>query len=323
MQSIYEKGDYMEILPYSVEKRFSIGEKKQYYNQLRNYCKQLSLEKSGMMSLGQNAISKVYMKDFYHNMLQIEGIQNIPNSPAIILCNHSTAHDIFSMYIAMAKLGLPTSVMVATDCLNPFSIAVFAAAQSVFLDRNDKVSSSNSIFHASATLFAGKYLVIFGESTWNLHPTKKMQDIKKGASMISAITGFPIVPAILEYVENPYVVEKENEIYKKIVLRFGKSHEILPIDDLSFRTLGVQKQMEELRKSIWTENNVDRTTIPLIDSNIYLNHTYLKKFGVFGFTYDSEYEAQFLRSNEGKLIENEYCLSENNEFIPGITYKKK
>lgn len=312
----------MEILPYSVEKKLDIEEKKQYYNDIRKYCKKLSLDKSSTMSLGQEAMSKFYMPDFYRNLLYTEGIENLPNHPAIILCNHSTAHDIFSMYIAMEKLGVPTSVMVATDCLTPVSIGVFASAKSVFLNRRNKQSSSNSVLNASATLFGWKYLVIFGESTWNLHPVKPMQDIKRGASMISAITGFPVIPTILEYVESPNIVEKEAEIYQKIVLRFGTAHEISVMDDLSIKTLELQEEMEQIRRSIWIENHVNRTDISLIDSNVYMNHTYLKKFGTFGFTYNSEYEAQFLRSNNGKCIENEYCLNENNEFVPGCQKRK-
>ncbi len=314
----------MKILPYSVEKQLSTAEKIQYYNKLSQYCKELSLFMPSNISLGQQAISKIYMKDFYNSLLEIEGIENLPkNTPAIILCNHSTAHDIFSMYIAMAKLGLPTSVMVATDCLSPFSKAVFSSAKSVFLNRNDKISSSNSILQASATLLAGKYLVVFGESTWNLHPIKAMQDIKKGSSMISAITELPVIPAILEYIENPSIVENEKEIYKKIILRFGKKYEIMPTDDISLKTLEIQKQMEEMRKSIWIENNINRTDISFVNPMIYLNHTYFKKYGVFGFTYHSEYESQFLRSNAGDAIENEYCINANNEFVPGITYKKR
>lgn len=46
---------------------------------------------------------------------------------------------------------------------------------------------------------------------------------------------------------------------------------------------------------------------------MYLNHLYLKKFKAFGFKYNSEWEAQFLLDKE-----NEYCMNENGEFVPGI-----
>lgn len=313
------------LLPYNIEKNLNLAEKKKYYHKVRNYCNQLSLFMNSNISFGQSAISKLYLKSFYDNKLQIDGLQNIPkNSPVIITCNHSTAHDIFTMYIATKKLGLSSSVMVATDCLNMLSKTVFSLADSVFLDRRDKLSSSNSILQASATVLSGKNLIIFSESTWNLHPIKAMQDLKRGSCMISAITGVPIIPTILEYIENPILIDNEIEIYKKIILRFGKPYFVEETDDMSFMTMQIQNEMEKLRKIIWEENNVCRRDILSINREIYLNHTYLKKFCVFGFEYNSDYESQFLRSNDGKsIIENEYCLNDNNEFVPGVTYKKK
>ena len=313
------------LLPYRVEKNLNLDEKKRYYSKVRNYCNHLSLFVNSNISVGQSVMPKLYMKSFYNNKLQIDGLQNIPkNSPVIITCNHSTAHDIFTMYIATEKLGLSSSVMVATDCLNIFSKTVFSLAASVFLDRRNKISSSNSILQASATVLAGKNLIIFGESTWNLHPIKVMQDVKRGSSMISAITKAPVIPTILEYIENPILVDKEIEIYKKVVLRFGEPYFIKETDDMSFMTIQIQNEMEKLRKDIWEENSICRKDILSINRLIYLNHTYLKKFNVFGFEYNSDYESQFLRSNDGKLIiENEYCLNDNNEFVPGVTYKKR
>lgn len=313
------------LLPYNVEKNLNLDEKKKYYYKIRNYCNQLSLFMNSNINFGQSAISKLYLKSFYDSKLQITGLQNIPkNSPVIITCNHSTAHDIFSMYIAMEKLGLSSSVMVATDCLNILSKTLFSLADSVFLDRRDKLSSSNSILQASATVLSGKNLVIFGESTWNLHPVKVMQDLKRGSSMISAITGVPVIPTILEYIENPILVDNEIEIYKKVILRFGQPYFIKETDDMSFMTMKIQNEMEKLRKIIWKENNISRQNILSVNKEIYLNHTYLKKFGVFGFEYNSAYESQFLRSNDGKsLIENEFCLNDANEFVPGITYRKR
>lgn len=60
-----------------------------------------------------------------------------------------------------------------------------------------------------------------------------------------------------------------------------------------------------------------------INKNVYLNHTYLKKFGAFGFEFDSEHEFQYLLRNKNHLIDNEYCLNQNGDFVPGITKKDK
>lgn len=116
---------------------------------------------------------KVYLPKFYSNKLEIHGIENIDrNISSIYVVNHSNVHDILSIYIIMRKLNIPISVLVSDDALNYFSKSIFSMAAATFLDRNDKKSSSNSILEASAQILAGKSVVIFGEATWNIHPTR-------------------------------------------------------------------------------------------------------------------------------------------------------
>lgn len=311
-----------QILPYHVEASMSVDEKIDYYQQLRSYCETLSRNKQKRMSYGQQAISKFYNPKFYDNNVEILGMDNIPSSiPVLFICNHSNSHDIFSMYSILEKLGISSSVMVATDCLNPFSIAVFAAADSTFLDRNDKISANESIYELSSKIMAGKSGVIFGESTWNLHPIKPMQNLKIGGAKIAAITGAVVVPTVLEYIEKPYLCGNEMKMYDKIVLSFGKPIQIGIEDDLSYDTELIQKSMEEMRREIWKKNSIYRDCLDNIIPELYINHLYLKKFLAFGFKYDSLKESAFLRADASGVIENEYCLNEKNEFVPGITYQ--
>lgn len=311
------------ILPYNIEKKMSITVRKEYYKDLRRYCIDNVVPNMSKSSFGQKVVTNLYMKDFYNKKLELEGVENLDMDQAIFLCNHSTAHDIFSMYNIMERLKRNTTVMVATDCLNPFSIATFKLADATFLDRNSKKSANNSIVLASSKVLNGKNLVIFGEATWNLHPFKLMHDIKKGGAMISAITSVPVVPTILEYIEVPRLCDKELDLYKKIVVRFGKPKFISSSDDIIAKTLEIQTEMEQMRKEIWQDNGVDRNSLSDIEPTIYINHTYQKKYKAFGFTYDSLKEKKFLRSNDNSRIENEYCLDENNLLAPGTTYKKK
>lgn len=311
------------ILPYNIEKKMSITVRKEYYKDLRRYCIDNVVPNMSKSSFGQKVVTNLYMKDFYNKKLELEGVENLDMDQAIFLCNHSTAHDIFSMYNIMERLKRNTTVMVATDCLNPFSIATFKLADATFLDRNSKKSANNSIVLASSKVLNGKNLVIFGEATWNLHPFKLMHDIKKGGAMISAITSVPVVPTILEYIEVPRLCDKELDLYKKIVVRFGKPKSISSSDDIIAKTLEIQTEMEQMRKEIWQDNGVDRNSLSDIEPTIYINHTYQKKYKAFGFTYDSLKEEKFLRSNDNSRIENEYCLDENNLLVPGTTYKKK
>lgn len=312
------------MLPYKYEKNLSINEKLEYYKRLREYCYRLSETKKQEMPKGQQLISRFYMNNFYNEKLHIVGEGNIPlDKPVIFVCNHSNSHDVFSMYIALKKLGIATSVMVATDCLNIFSTTLFAAADATLLDRRDKVSSNNSIFELASKIIAGKTGVIFGEATWNLHPIKLMHDIKLGASKIACLTDAVIVPTILEYIEIPELFEHESSLYDRVIVEFGVPQTITLNQDLSLQTQLLQKTMEKMRKKIWNDNGVIRNNLYDIDINNYLNHTYLKKYGVFGFKYDSNSEAKFLRGSNDGPVENEFCVNENNEFVPGITLKKK
>ena len=311
------------ILPYNIEKNMTLAARKEYYKDLKRYCIDNVVPNMSKSSFGQKVVTSLYMKDFYNRKLELEGVENLDMAQAIFLCNHSTAHDIFSMYNVMERLKRNTTVMVATDCLNTFSIATFKLADATFLDRNSKKSANNSIVLASSKVLNGKNLVIFGEATWNLHPFKLMHDIKKGGAMISAITSVPVVPTILEYIEVPRLCDKELDLYKKIVVRFGEPKSVSSSDDIIAKTLEIQTEMEKIRKEIWQDNGVNRTSLSDIDKMLYLNHTYQKKYKAFGFTYDSLKEEKFLRSNDGSKIENEYCLDENNRLVPGITPKKK
>ena len=89
------------------------------------------------------------------------------------------------------------------------------------------------------------------------------------------------------------------------------------------QTLMIQKTIEELRLELWKKLDVKKDYTLLADKQRYVNHTYLKKFDAFGFTYDSESEQKHLFSSINQPVENEYILTSNNEFIPGVTLRRR
>ena len=306
------------ILPYSEEKLMTVQDKKKYYQNIRDYCEVLSSKYNNKISIGQNMMTQLYLKEFYNKKLVIIGEENIPNDKNVLfLCNHSNSHDVFSMYIALKKIGISTSVMVADDCLNFMSKMVFASADATFINREVKKSANNGIIELSSKLIAGKTGVIFGEATWNLHPTKLMQPLKIGGVKIATISDTVIVPTILEYIEVPKICNKELELYDKIILKFGKPYYV-NYTDLVEQTNYIKTYMEHMRNQIWIQNGIDKTSLNSIDPNVYVNHTYLKKFCSFGFKYDSLREFKFIYNKYG-TITNEYCKDENGQLVPGIT----
>ena len=63
---------------------------------------------------------------------------------------------------------------------------------------------------------------------------------------------------------------------------------------------------EGIKKCDFTEDDIER----------YINHTFLKKYKAFGFKDNTDWESQFLLT-KGQKIENEYCLDETGNFVPG------
>lgn len=69
--------------------------------------------------------------------------------------------------------------------------------------------------------------------------------------------------------------------------------------------------------AIWSEMGIKRDSLEDIDKDVYMNHTYLKKFKTFGYKYNSEHEYQYLLEKNG-ICENEYYINEQGDFVPGI-----
>lgn len=296
----------------------SNSERKEYFNALRDYC---LLIKDNQLQIGQELIYRLYplLRNY---KLELEGIENIPNdSNVLFVVNHSNSHDIFTAYEILSKLNRKGSVMVATDCLNTATTQIFNISNATLLDRRKAEDRNTSIYRFSKKILEGKDGVIFGESTWNLHPIKPMHNIKQGASKICAITQVPIIPTIFEYIETNDFVDKEKDLIKKCIIRFGKPIIINYDDDLISQTNKIKQSMIDIRKGIWTDYNIDRRFISNIDPELYVNHTYSKKFEAFGFTYDSRKEQEYILFLEGEPNENEYCINPNGEFVPGITEK--
>lgn len=310
----------MRFLSNKELENYSVSERKEYFQHLRDYC--LSI-KDYQLQVGQELIHKVYPM-FRNYKLGIEGDENIPkDSNCLFVVNHSNSHDIFTAYEVLSELGRTGSVMVATDCLNPITTSIFNISNATLLDRRIQSDRNDSVFKLSRKILDGNDGVIFGESTWNLHPVLPMHNIKQGVSKISAITQVPIIPTIFEYLETDDFVDKESNLIEKCVIRFGKPVMINYEDGFISQTNGIKQRMIEIRKGLWSDYNIDRNMISDVDPDLYVNHTYSKKFNAFGFTYDSRKEQEYLLFLDGEPNENEYHINSNGEFVPGITEKRK
>jgi 1-acyl-sn-glycerol-3-phosphate acyltransferase len=296
-------------------------QKIEYFSNLKEYC--ISEYSRKNLGLGYGTVTKIYSK-LRHYDYDIRGKSNIPeDGRALFVCNHSNSHDILTAIEIFRKLGFNTSVLVASDDLGSLTRKLFQSCDAVLIDRRDKNSTEKGVYTFSANIINGMPGVIFGEATWNLHPYKRMHQIKIGSAKIGAITETPIIPTLFEYVEVPKICSREKDLYTECIIHFGSPIYIKKEDSLITQTNQIQKILEQMRFQIWSEIGIKKESIEDIDKEMYLNHTYLKKFDGLGYTYDSESESKFLFSKNEKTTQNEFHLDEKGNFVPGITLKEE
>lgn len=255
---------------------------------------------------------------------EIRGVENLKKvNNAIFLCNHSNSHDFHTMQEALRKARCSDFTFLASneDISNVIKI-IFISCGGVLIDRKDKTSIKNGVLRFSANILNGMSGVIFGEATWNLYPYKPMQFIKTGAANIAAITEIPIIPTIFEYIEIPQVCNREKDIYEKCVVQFASPIKISRSESLIAQTDILQITMEQNRRKLWKELGIEKFSLRDVNQDVYLNHTWLKKFGVRGVDYNTYREMKFLLSKDGQGVENEYHLNDNGDFTPGVIPKR-
>lgn len=304
--------DYESLMP---------EEKKQYLENIRQKLQQQGYHTN--TNIGHELITTIYpfLRGY---QFEIIGEENIPEDDSVIfMCNHSNSHDYFTAHEVFSMVGRSISVFAAKDGINPIVKTIFGISDATLIDRRDKESTNKGTLEFSKKIMEGKCGVIFGEATWNLHPIKPMQSLKIGGARIGAITRKKIIPTIFEYVEIDEKCEKEKDLYSKCIIYFGKPIEIIYDQNLVEQTMYIQKVMEKMRMELWKKIGIRRENIEDINPELYINHTYVKKFKAFGYEYDTESENKFLYSSNNEKVENEFCIDEFGNFVPGIVKRKK
>lgn len=300
----------------------SLTERAAYFDRVRETCLSMEAGKEKAVNrMLQKAVTRILPRMRRYD-LEIKGTENIPKDDHVLfLCNHSNAHDLLTMLEAFEKIGCKITFLASNERLSPVIKKIFTACEGVLFDRDNKTSISKGVMTFCVNILNGRSGVIFGEATWNLHPCKPMQPIKAGAIHIAAITKIPIVPTFFEYVEKPYVCDREKEIYQKCVVQFTSPVNISETESLFAQTDRLQKIMEQKRISLWKELGRARNSLEDINKDVYLNHTYLKKFNALGYVYDTDHEVKFLLSRGRECVENEYCLDDKGNFVAGVIQK--
>lgn len=285
---------------------------------LRKQCFEI---KSKQLIIGQRIINRLY-PIIRNYSIEIQGEENIPGDTNVLfVVNHSNSHDIFTAYEMFSLLDRHGSVMAASDCLSPVITQIFNISNATLLDRRIKKERHQSILSLSSKILNGYDGLIFSEGTWNLHPYLPMHNIHKGASKVSLITQVPIIPTIMEYIEKDELVTSDAQLFSKCIIRFGKPITINLSDDLSFQSACIKLKMGFMREKIWSDYNIRKGSRDIVDPQLYLNHTYVKKYKALGFTYNSKAEQRYLFFTNSEKAVNEYTLNKQGDLAPGITEK--
>ena len=234
--------------------------------------------------------------------LEIKGTEKIPSdSNVVFVCNHSNSHDFFTLSETFRKIGRNVTPLGAWDGLNFLVRLVFSLGDVTFIRRDNRKSTEKGMLKLCSKVLKGKDCIIFAEATWNLHPIKPMQRIKVGPAFVGFVTGKPIVPVIFEYVEKASIYHREKELYSKCIVTFGEPITLDIGESVFDITNRLQKQMEDMRRSLWDELGIKRDSLDDIDKNVYLNHLDLKKNKALGFKYNTEWESQFLLEKDNEF----------------------
>ena len=307
---------YSTLLNLNELENLTTEKKEDYFNRLRTECKDRRVAKQTLpiiVKVFGKAASFIRPYD-----LAIEGEEHIPpDTEVIFLCNHSNAHDLFTVDELFCLLKKDVSPLVAWDGLNWISRSFFRLINGILIKRDCSESINKGVLDLCSRMLNGTNGFIFGEATWNMHPYKPMQNLHAGVTEISLITGKPIVPVIFEYVESDGICKKETAVYKKCIVSFGKPVTVTAEESIFGQTDKLQVIMSSMREKLWDREGIKKDDFSGKDIKRYINHTYLKKYKALGFKYNTEWESKFLLT-KGQKIENEYCLDEDVRFVPGI-----
>lgn len=301
-------------------KNFTPKERLQYFSELKESCNGEALTHE--RKFVKNTVSAISSR-IRNYSFSIQEAENIPCSKnALFVANHTNAHDFFTTQETFSELRLPITFLASCEDISSLIVFIFQSCNGVLIDRKDPSSIDKGILQFMSNIASGLSGVIFSESTWNLHPYKPMLPIKAGAALIAATLEIPIVPIIYEYVEVPYLCKKESEIYSRCVVRFGAPIHISQTEDLILQTDKIQSTMENMRITLWKELCINKASLSDVSASLYGNHTWLRKFGT-GAEYDSQREMQFILTKNGQPTENEYCINNAGNLVPGIIKKSE
>lgn len=300
----------------------SLGEKLRYFAELKEQCRNMSIKPKTIGFMRRafvNSLDKT-RRYFY----DVQGVENIPKDKKVLfVSNHVSPRDFLAIMKAFDEMNLSVSILTYKDGLSSTANRIMKACGVSLYDRTDEESVKQSMMEFTAGMLSGNNGLVIGETTMNIHPYALTMPFNNLAAYVAAIADVQIVPVVLEYIETDELEERECDIYRKCVVSFGLPINITTTVNLRTQTGNLEKVISLGRRRILEMHGIKREGLSDVDVKVYLNHTYLKKYGFMGFTYNSAYEKRRLYDETGVIVENEFKEARQGELIPGITSKSE
>ena len=122
--------------------------------------------------------------------VSVEGLEHLPGSPHIFMCNHQSTLDIFAL---LSSLDLPFKWMAKRELFSiPFLGFALRAGKNIPVDREHPRKAVQSLKEAALRLREGAHIVMFPEGTWSTDGS--LLPFKKGGFSLALRTDTPIIP---------------------------------------------------------------------------------------------------------------------------------
>ena len=149
---------------------------------------------------------------------KVEGVENIPNTPCIVVSNHQGQWESFFLQ----TLFIPSTSIIKKELL---LIPVFGWAlrcmKPITLNRLNRVSSLKKVIKKGVIkLKNGFSIILFPEGT-RISPEKGIQPFARSCGLLSVKSGFPVLPVCHnsgKYWKNKKFIKSPG----KVVLRIGE-----------------------------------------------------------------------------------------------------
>ena len=126
--------------------------------------------------------------------VEVSGLENLPDSPAVFVCNHQSMIDI---PVLLTALGRPRALM-AKAVLNriPLLRGWMRLFDCIFVQRSDPKEARRSYEEGVRLVKAGGDLIVFPEGTRSRDG--EILEFKAGSFRIASTNGVPVVPLLID-----------------------------------------------------------------------------------------------------------------------------